>query len=295
MDNIYIVYFYRNIPWLYSDIYWWNVMKTVSVVIASYRSSALLKACIKSLLWEQSVKPLEVIVVVDTKVEAERVNLNFPLLSPFHPDVYYTGKTGPTEARNLGIQKSTGDIIAFIDDDAIAGEDWIKNIIRVFSIGCEVVGGPVSPMFTGGVLLDEKWWWIIGCTSDIPRTYRPISCNMAVSREAFGKYGLFKEVGLTKMKYPMSEETEFVQRVIKNAGTVVWMPNLHVYHDVPKERTTLSYMMTRAYREGVGKSVLQNKDLEALFLKFYLTHPDMYTVPVLASTAYGYIRGKMSK
>jgi len=268
-------------------------MKSVSVVIASHRPGEILTKCVES-LWAQWVRPLEVIIVVDTEEEAHE--LEPLLLLNSHTKIYYSCATGPTEARNLGIEKSTGDIIAFIDDDAIAGNEWIEYIIRTFSLTtCDIVGGEVSPMFTGGVIVPEKWWWIIGCTSDEPPTFRPISCNMAVSREAFIKYGMFKEVGLTRMEYPMSEETEFVQRVLAMGGCVAWNDDLKVYHNVPKERTTLSYMMTRAYREGVGKSVLENKDLEQQFLKFYLTHPDRYTVPVLASVASGYLWGKMCK
>jgi GT2 family glycosyltransferase len=272
-------------------------MKTVSVVIASHRPKGILAKCVRS-LWEQSVTPLEVIIVVDTKEEEEQIEhlFYFTNLESF---VYHTGKTGPTEARNLGISKSTGDIIAFIDDDAIAGEDWIKNMIRTFElVGCDIVGGPVSPMFSGGVIVDEKWWWIIGCTSDIPITTRPISCNMAVKKELFGKMGVFEEVGKRRMKHPMSEETEFCERALASGEIILWDPTINVYHNVPKERTTLSYMMNRAYREGVGKSVISetyNTDLEKHFLGYYLTHPDMYTIPVLASVAYGFARGKLLK
>jgi GT2 family glycosyltransferase len=272
-------------------------MNGVSVIISSHRTDGILWDCIRS-LWKQSVKPLEVIVSVDSKEDALRLylensdNLNIILV--------YSGATGPTCARNSAITRAKGDIIAFIDDDAIAGDDWIKNIMETFERcrDASVIGGPVSPMFTSEETVPERWWWIIGCTSDTPQTNRPISCNMAIRAKVFEKNGMFEEVGKKRMDHPMSEETEFCERVLASGECIIWGDNITVFHNVPKERTTLSYMMNRGYKEGVGKSVIHEKYksyLEKHFLKYYLTHPDMYTIPVVGSVAYGYLRGKLLK
>jgi glycosyltransferase involved in cell wall biosynthesis len=249
-------------------------MKTVSVVIASSRPSETLKQCVAS-VWAQTVKPLEVIVVTDTPIESD-INATF----------LHTNSKGPTAARNLGISHSSGDIIAFIDDDARTGSIyWIETISQTKG----VVGGPSFPPPT--MKIPQKWWWMFGCSSTHPLTKRPFSCNMAVSREIFHAYGNFKEVGLTKMKYPMGEETEFLKRLPKNL--IVWNTNMWVYHDVSPHRQNLRYMMKRGYREGVSKAILRRGKLENDFLWFYLTHPDRYTIPVLLSVFVGFVRGKI--
>jgi glycosyltransferase involved in cell wall biosynthesis len=61
-------------------------------------------------------------------------------------------------ARNAGINNATGDIVAFIDDDCEANEDWLKNIEKPFikdpNIG--VVGGNVSYARVGeGNIIEE--------------------------------------------------------------------------------------------------------------------------------------------
>ena len=272
-------------------------MNSVSVIISSHRTDRVLWDCIKS-VWKQSVKPLEVIVSVDSVEDARKLyeenndNLNIILV--------YSGSTGPTCARNSAITRAKGDILAFIDDDAVAEYHWIQSIRDTFDLlkDVSVIGGPVFPLFSNGFFVPEQWWWIIGCTSDVPKTTRPISCNMAVRKETFVKNGLFAEVGKTRMDHPMSEETEFCERVLASGEKIAWDYTMHVFHNVPKERTTLMYMMDRAYREGVGKSVIHetyNSDLERHFLKYYLTHPDRYTAPVVASVACGYLWGKLHR
>ena len=37
---------------------------------------------------------------------------------------------GPSIMRNKGIEKSKGDLIAFLDDDNVAGKDWLEIFIK---------------------------------------------------------------------------------------------------------------------------------------------------------------------
>jgi len=54
-----------------------------------------------------------------------------------------TGKVKPAFKRNLGMELATGDLFAFIDDDAYPRRDWLKNAVRYFEDGkVGIVGGP---------------------------------------------------------------------------------------------------------------------------------------------------------
>jgi len=268
----------------------------VSVVIASSRSNDLVKSCVES-LENQTVLPREIILVVDRHDQEEEFNLFFKNNNQ-NVFVYSSGGTGVTPARNKGVFESGGEIIAFIDDDATAMDTWIEEITRTFQSnpGIEVVGGPVIPVFRG-TPIDEKWYWIIGCTSTTPLTKRPISCNMAITRKSFNEVGGFDEVGRKRMKICMAEETELCERIEeKIPGSITWNQDALVYHNVPETRTRLRYMVNRAYKEGVGKAVISERyplGLEKSFLKYYLTHPDRYTLPVLLATGLGFIRGRI--
>ena len=58
------------------------------------------------------------------------------------------GIEGLSETRNVGINTATGDIIAFIDDDAVAKADWLENLVNPFREGnIMAVGGMALPVW----------------------------------------------------------------------------------------------------------------------------------------------------
>jgi glycosyltransferase involved in cell wall biosynthesis len=260
----------------------------VSVIIGSYRPGKCLYRCIKS-LEKQTKLPDEIIIGVDSIQD----------IQSFHskPSIPYkfvaSGKTGVSSARNAACKQATGDILAFIDDDATAETDWIEQIHNVFedsTISC--VGGPVIPVFERGSI-PEQWYWIIGCTG---MSKRPICSNMAVRRSDFLVLGGFPEnLGRIKRNLTIGEETELLLNLAEFNKKIVWEQKMVVNHWCPDHRTQLHYIMSRAYKEGIGKAIIGKRyslDLEYTFLKHYLSHPDKYTVPVLMATGLGFIRGR---
>jgi glycosyltransferase involved in cell wall biosynthesis len=123
-------------------------MKT-SVVVCSYGGKEdLVERCIGSLEC-QTYQPDEVILVVDTEEEKESYSdlLYGGRVVPTR--VICSGKKGLAAARNKGIEASVGDIIAFIDDDAVADKNWLYEIVNSFFGNVVAVGGPVKPVFRG--------------------------------------------------------------------------------------------------------------------------------------------------
>ncbi|HIH96861.1 MAG TPA: glycosyltransferase [Thermoplasmata archaeon] len=271
-------------------------MKT-SVIVCSYGGNEdLVESCMASLEC-QTYQPDEIILVVDTEEEREIYsNSNFLR----NTRVICSGKKGLAAARNKGIEACVGDIIAFIDDDAVADENWLYEIVNSFSDDVVVVGGPVKPIFRGREVKD-KLNWIIGCTSNSPPTKRPIGCNMAFDKSVFNSIGMFNEnLGRIKEKLAIGEETELFLRIKKCMpdAEIVYNPDAIVFHEVPEKRTKLGYMLRRAYEEGLAKAVIGKKyglDTEQNYLKYYLKHLDFITGMVLFSTGLGYIRGKLRR
>lgn len=117
----------------------------VSVVIATRNRSQWLENTIGSLT-KQTRLPDEIIIVDnastdDTRAVVHKLQKKLPLR------YIYEAKKGIPYARNCGVQAASGDLIVFIDDDAIADENWLKNIeipfIRDPNIGA--VGGLIKP------------------------------------------------------------------------------------------------------------------------------------------------------
>jgi glycosyltransferase involved in cell wall biosynthesis len=126
----------------------------VSVVIATRNRAESLKDTLASLT-RQSRKPDEVVVVDNASSDHTRdVALKF--VDSLNLKYVYEAKRGIPYARNAGIQNAGGDIIAFVDDDCVADENWLKNLEIPFvkdpHIG--VVGGEISYFKVGDELLE---------------------------------------------------------------------------------------------------------------------------------------------
>ncbi len=273
----------------------------ISVIISSYRGNeALARNCVAS-LEIQTHLPYEVLLVVDTPDERNTFSRIFTGNRKILLKAISSGKKGLATARNYGVEASSGEIVAFIDDDATAGPQWLSEIEKSFlaNPGAAVVGGPVKPVFEGKPI-NEKWNWIIGCTSRRPLTERPIGCNMAVSRSVFETIDGFDEtLGRVKKQLAIGEETDLFLRIQEKmpGSQIICNPSSVVFHKVPERRTTLRYMMRRAYQEGMGKAMMGKKhslSTEKTFLRYYMTHPDWYTVPVLGATGFGFLRSKLA-
>lgn len=107
----------------------------VSVVICTYNRAKYLDKCILSLK-KQTYPNFEIIVVNGpSKDETDQILNEYPEIIL----IKQTELNGLSFARNLGIERSNGEILAFIDDDAIADENWIKYLVEGYSD--ELVGG----------------------------------------------------------------------------------------------------------------------------------------------------------
>ncbi|MFH0942912.1 MAG: glycosyltransferase [Candidatus Beckwithbacteria bacterium] len=69
-------------------------------------------------------------------------------------------ETPLSRARDLGWQRSKGEIVAWIDDDVIVDKDWAKNLIRIFE-NDQKIGGVSGPTIIPENLLKNRlvFWW----------------------------------------------------------------------------------------------------------------------------------------
>jgi glycosyltransferase involved in cell wall biosynthesis len=242
-------------------------MVKVSVVVSVYskeRSRHLLD-CIDSLR-EQSVKPFEVIVVLDA--EPELIDFYKSKLSDDVRIIVSDG-FGLSNARNTGVKNAMGDIIAFIDDDAVADKWWLENLLKNYNDPEVVgVGGLIKPLWKSN---RPKWFpeeldWVIGCSyKGLPefKTFvrNPLGCNMSFRREVFERIGCFRsDIGRFGKRLLSGEETEFSVRILKMLpyAKIVYDPSAVVYHKISENRLCLRYLFVRSVNEGISKAIISN-------------------------------------
>jgi glucosyl-dolichyl phosphate glucuronosyltransferase len=239
----------------------------ISVIISTYSPERLdsVLECISSLN-QQTMQPDEIILVLDPDdklVKFYASHINPPV------KVIVSEEKGLSNARNAGINGASGDIVAFIDDDAIADKNWLSNLTKNY----------VQPNFLGaGGLIEPVWeigrpaWfpeeldWLVGCTYKglpVQKSYvrNPIGCNMSFRKNVFQKVGYFKtHIGRTGGTLVGSEEAEFSARLLNQIpeAKIIFDPSAVVYHKVPRRRASFSYSMKRSFYEGVSKKLMQN-------------------------------------
>lgn len=106
----------------------------VSVVIACPAPSDYLTQCLAGLA-RQTYRHFEVLVLPDAPADVRAAGIDLRVLA--------TGRIRPAEKRNLGIREARGEIIAFLDDDAIPVPAWLEQAAKYFSKpDISGVGGP---------------------------------------------------------------------------------------------------------------------------------------------------------
>jgi glycosyltransferase involved in cell wall biosynthesis len=107
----------------------------VTVLIPTFNRKEALKGCLESLFIQTYPRDkFEIIVVNDGSTDGtENLLEEYEKKAPCKLKWYNQSNSGIGAARNLGIKKSVGEILCFIDDDCIADKNWIKNMVNCFS------------------------------------------------------------------------------------------------------------------------------------------------------------------
>jgi glycosyltransferase involved in cell wall biosynthesis len=234
----------------------------VSVVICAHTLVRWdeLRASVASVL-DQTHPAHEVIVSIDHNdelLERARTGLHGARV------VATEGERGVSEARNTGVRHATGEVVAFLDDDARADRHWLEAIARAHESARVLgTGGLIEPRWEGERpdWLPPELYWVIGCSyRGLPTTAapvrNPIGANMSFVRDVFADAGGFSaELGRVRGLAMSCEDTEFAARARRaRPGTIVLnLPDARVEHAVPPARTTWRYLAWRCWTEGRAK------------------------------------------
>ncbi len=238
---------------------------TISTIVCAYSFERWHDLCeLVSSLKRQTLKPDEVIIVIDHNeallAKAGQTFTNYKVIEN-------SSQKGLSGARNSGVAAAIGEIVVFIDDDALAKEDWLERIMEPFSKK-EVVasGGAAIPLWETSKprWFPEEFYWVVGCS------YQGMPENLEEVRNVFGGNMAFRKTLLEQVggfntnlgridKIPVGgEETELCMRVkaLKPDGLIMYEPRAVIDHRVSQSRINLSYFLRRCYAEGLSKAVI---------------------------------------
>ncbi len=239
---------------------------SASVVVCAYterRWDTLLEAVTAAAAQD----PLEVLLVVD---HAPALETRARAALPGVRVLANTGAQGLSGARNTGVAAARGDVVAFLDDDAVPEPGWLATLLAPLADPSVTgAGGSALPRWEAprpGWIPDELLW-VVGCSYtgqpvDVRPIRNPIGANMAFRRSAFDVAGGFTD-GIGRVgRVPLGgEETEFAIRLrqARPDTIVVQVPAARVRHLVPADRARWSYFRRRCWAEGISKALIARR------------------------------------
>jgi glycosyltransferase involved in cell wall biosynthesis len=248
----------------------------LTIIITSYAPGRLRGVCeLLNSIKAQTYQYIEIILVIERSRELEQRVRDHVLESRLH-DVrilFNDGESGASVARNMGIREACGEIIAFVDDDAVLFPDWAEEMVKTYA-DASVIGvtGLSYPLWESQPAdwLPEELYWIISCTGwsrwrSVTEVRNIWLQNASFRREAFNSAGLIDiSLGPRDATYGfkgkefeegiISEEVELSLRVKRATGRrIVGNPAVRIKHRVSGSRLKPGYIARWAYWTGYSK------------------------------------------
>ena len=233
----------------------------ISVVVCTFNGSRTLPECLDSLL-RLDYPNYEVIVVNDGSTDRTA-----EIAATYGFRVISTENRGLSSARNLGLKAATGEIVAYIDDDAYADPHWLRYIAGTFLNTCHVgVGGPnIAPASDGPIaecVAHSPGNPVHILLSDTEAEHIP-GCNMAFRKSALEAIG-----GFDPQFRIAGDDVDVCWRLQQKGWTLGYSPGAMVWHH---RRNSIRAYWKQQYNYGRAESFLEKKWPEKYNLAGHVT------------------------
>lgn len=182
---------------------------------------------------------------------------------------------GLSAARNCGIRNSKGNLIIYVDDDAIVDTNYLQDYVDWFTSNPNTMaaGGPIEPKYED--CIEPVWmtkytktlltgWMNLGDkVIQFPKGKYPIGCNSVFRKEVFDKIGLFNtELGRNGNNLMGGEEKDIFDKMKTHDMEITYLPSPILHHIIPPIKLSKDYFDRLTYL--IGKSERQRtKDISS--------------------------------
>lgn len=237
---------------------------SVSVIICTWNRCELLSEMLETLRWQRLPTQHEIeILVVDnnssdqTACMVQDMAASWPLGTLRY---LREGKQGKQFALNLALRSAVGDILAFTDDDVLLPNDWVANILELFSDPkVELAGGKTLLLWPDG---SAPTWFrpsMLAVVAGVdlgnerlrspPAEYAPAGTNLIARRSLFDRIGFFSEMHYRHMDY------EFGIRAQRSGAVIEYDPALVVRTRVPEDILNKRYLRRWYFKLGIASTI----------------------------------------
>ncbi len=221
--------------------------RKISVIIPAYNRAGLIGETLTS-IFSQSVAPHEVIVVDDGSTDGTA-----DVVSAFDPSIklYRQQNRGAGAARNLGFEKTTGDLIHFMDSDDLASPNTYKTQSEALvRMNGDFAYGPwIKTRFSDRQVNFQKVVVQQRAVPASPEMYKWILRGwVTVFQPCLMTRQLIERVGPYRSDLKPSEDSELLFRIAKSGAKFVHTPETILLYRVHPD-AQISTENTLAQRE----------------------------------------------
>jgi len=251
--------------------------RKISIAICTYNRDYFLDLCLSSIYKFNGDKDnIEIIVIDNNSIDNTR-----PIVKRYqleHSNLLYfkEEEIGLSHARNRAIKESNAKFIAFIDDDLKISDNYIERLIwAVDNYEFDCLGGMYYPWY-----IEKKPKWI---SKDFGQKEKLLdSIGKLKSEYISGGNMVFpttkiKELGGFPINFGMKGdeirygEEDYVQNIIREqGGTIIFDPDLIVYHAVQKYKFSLKWRFKSIYTNTKSNYIIHPTKGEIYSLLYQL-------------------------
>lgn len=231
--------------------------KLISVIVPhnpSRKRKHLLLKCLKSLTTQSlDLKYYEIVVVIDgidEKIKKSIKKLDNTII------VVMKRHTGVCQTRNLGIEKSNGKFIAFIDDDCVADLNWLENYLEFVrrNSSCQAIGGTI--LSSNNISVFQRYADYRGLLR------KPIFINnqivSLITANAFIRRDILIDIDCFDKYFDKitdscgGEDADISYKILKRGFRLLFCPKALVYH---YHRKSAIDFFIQQFRNGKGLAI----------------------------------------
>lgn len=226
-----------------------TVLPHITVIICTHNGSATIRESIEEIL-KLDYPNFDVVVINDGSTDETR-----HIVKKYPVKLITTTNRGLSAARNTGMYNATGEIIAYIDDDAYPDPQWLKYLAHAYlnsDHGC--IGGPnIAPAddgFLATCVANAPGGPVHVLESDEIAEHVP-GCNMSFRKDALMKIG-----GFDPIYRAAGDDVDVCWRIQQLGRTVGFHPAAVVWHH---RRNSLKAYWRQQKGYGKAEALLEAK------------------------------------
>jgi len=257
----------------------------LSVIICTYNRSKLLRECISSVLpqLEGNTNSIVNLIIVDNNSTDDTYTIVKSFNSP-KIEYVFEKKQGLSFARNEGYQSTNSEWVAYLDDDALAADNWIKRIFWLIeNTDFDAFGGIYSPWYRDGKpswYLDEyatNKTWMKYTEVTLLEKQRFSGGNCAFRRKLLDDVeGFPTYLGMKGCVTAYGEEALVQEQLRQKGYKLGFDPDLLIKHYVAPYKQTTSWFFKQS--KALGASYWLSHNTEPSWTELFLV---MRSIPLI--------------